>query len=56
MTEAERYFLKDIQRMADEAPAVGLCALPFEIIHSKVAAIIREKDRLAEIVSKATTD
>ena len=56
MTETEQYFLKDIQRMADEAPSVGLCSLPFKIIHDKVAAIIREKDRLADIIAKQTTD
>ena len=48
MTETEQYFLNDIQRLADEAPSVGLCSLPFKTIHAKVAAIIKEKDKLAE--------
>ena len=48
MTETEQYFLNDIQRLADEAPSVGLCSLPFKTIHAKVAAIIKENDKLAE--------
>jgi hypothetical protein len=46
--EEERVLLNSIRVMADEAPAIGLCAAPFEYIYDSVVRLIAERDGLLE--------
>lgn len=48
MRDEERVLLNSIRVMADEAPAIGLCAAPFEYIYDSVMRLIAERDGLLE--------
>lgn len=53
MTREEREILDDIEQMAEQAPSFGLCAMPFQILHTRVLEIIAERDLLQTRVSSA---
>lgn len=46
MTKDEQELLDDIEQMAEQAPGVGLCSLPFQILHTRVLMLIHENDSL----------
>lgn len=46
LTNTDQQLLDYIQQMADDAPGVGLCALPFELLKERVALVIEQKDWL----------
>ena len=56
MTNNDQQLLDYIQQMADDAPSVGLCALPFEILKERVALIIEQKDWLLKHMGSVILD
>ena len=46
VTKDERELLDDIEQMASEAPSFGLCAMPFQVLHTRVLELISERDIL----------
>lgn len=53
MTQSEKELLDGIRQMEEQAPSVGLCAMPFMILYDKVAKIIEEKERLRSALAKS---
>ena len=51
MRDEEHVLLNSIRVMADEAPAIGLCAAPFEYIYDSVMRLIAERDGLQEALN-----
>ena len=49
MSERERELINGLRRMAEEAPSVGLCRRPFDLICSEVERIIEERDAFEEL-------
>lgn len=39
--------LSGLDEMAEEAPGVGLCSLPFKLLRQKAEALIEERNKLA---------
>lgn len=54
MSERDRELINGLRRMADEAPSVGLCRQPFDLICSEVERIIEERDALEELYLSAS--
>lgn len=50
MTQDDTQLLESIQQMIDEAPQVGLCAMPFRIIYQRMDELMRENYILRQIV------
>lgn len=46
MKDTEAILLDGIQKMEQQAADLGLCSLPFSIIHDMVDDIIKERDAL----------
>lgn len=46
MTDEQKILLDSIQDMAEQAPKVGLCSMPFRIMYDRVSEIIAENTHL----------
>jgi len=46
MSDTDKALLDGIAQMEKDAPAVGLCPLPFRVLYQQVETIIRERDDL----------
>ena len=46
MTDTDKLLLDSITDMAEQAPSVGLCSVPFRVMHTMTWEIISERDKL----------
>lgn len=46
MTDEQKILLESIKDMADQAPNVGLCSMPFRVMYDRVAELIAENTHL----------
>ncbi len=46
MNEREKTVLDGVKQMEEQAPGVGLCAMPFRVIWEEMERIIAERDGL----------
>lgn len=56
MNSVEKDLLDQIEKMAEQAPGVGLCSLPFRILHTRVLALIHENDTLKQELRLCTQE
>lgn len=56
MNQVEKDLLDQIEEMAEQAPSVGLCSLPFRILHTRVLAIIHENETLKKELRLCTQE
>ena len=56
MNQVEKDLLDQIEEMAEQAPSVGLCSLPFRILHTRVLALIHENDTLKKELRLCTQE
>lgn len=48
MSEHEKQIIAGVREMAQDAPKVGLCSLPFKILADEIERIIAEREALRQ--------
>lgn len=46
----DNMILDALQAMIEQAPKIGLCAMPFKVIYERVVALVAENNILRQIV------
>lgn len=52
MSEHEKQIIAGVREMAQDAPKVGLCSLPFKILADEIERIIAEREALRQEIAE----